>query len=217
MQSDMNLILLGPPGAGKGTQAAMLRKEYGIPHISTGNMFREAYAAGSELGVTAYEQYWKDGHLVPDELTNELAFERLRRDDSRNGFILDGYPRTLGQAGALEQFLRAEGKRLDAVIYFSADEKALVARAAARRICRKCQAVYGLAKPSLSGACVCGGELYLRDDDKPEVVRDRLQEYTDKTAPLLEFYEGKLREITTGEKGAEEVFREVLDSLDYRI
>ncbi len=206
----MNLILLGPPGVGKGTQAAMLSKEYSIPHISTGNIFREAYAAGSELGVMAYEKYWREGHLVPDELTNRLAFERLRQDDCRKGFILDGYPRTLGQAGALEQFLRGEGKCLDAIIYFSADEKTLIARAAARRICRKCQAVYGLAKPSLSGACVCGGELYRRDDDSPEIVRDRLQEYTNKTAPLLEFYEGGLREITTGEKGAEEVFREVL-------
>ena len=152
------------------------------------------------------------GLLVPDEITNLLAFNRLQQDDCNRGFILDGYPRTIGQAQALEGFLSQKNKSVDAVLYLHCDDSLLIARAAARKTCRGCQEVYGLGKnPQRENQCdACLGELYQRDDDKPEIVRERLQEYQQKTAPLLEFYQQKgLIKRINAEKSVEDVFEEI--------
>ncbi len=192
-----NLLFLGPPASGKGTQAKKVSSQYGWPHISTGDMFRAAYAQRTALGKEAHDTYWRKGLLVPDEITNTLAFERLKQDDCKEGYILDGYPRTLGQATALNHFFlqgKKEGRQgLDAVIFFDCSEEVLIERAASRRVCRACGAIY----KSGTAVCQCLGELYQRPDDYPKIVRERLGEYILKTSCLLEFYRkfGLLREI----------------------
>ena len=191
----MNLILLGAPGAGKGTQAELLVKQLSIPAISTGNMLREAMANGTELGKKA-KQYMDEGSLVPDELILGIVADRVAQPDCRNGFILDGVPRTLAQAEALE----AKGIQIDHVVSIEVDDKDIEARMTGRRVCAKCGASYRVVAnpPRVAGVCdQSGGELIIRKDDKPETVRHRLEVYHASTEVLKDFYSklGRLRTI----------------------
>lgn len=195
----MNILFMGPPGAGKGTQAEKVVAAFGIPHISTGDAFRQAMQEGTPLGRKAKE-YVDQGLLVPDDVTNGIVRERLRQDDCRNGFLLDGYPRTIAQAEALDEMLGEMGKRLEHVINLKVDRGLLLARLTGRRICKKCGATYHMVfnPPKREGVCdKCGGELFQRSDDTEEKVGTRLDEYVNKTAPLLDYYreKGLLREV----------------------
>jgi len=192
----MNLIFLGPPGAGKGTLAKITSGKYGIPQISTGDIFRKAVADQTELGKQA-KAIMEKGELVPDNLTIELVKERLAKDDVKAGFILDGFPRTIEQAKALDNFAR-----IDAVINFEIDKEEIVRRLTGRRICSNCGAIYHITDfpPKVLGICdKCGGKLYQRDDDKPEAIEKRLAVYIKQTEPLTTFYSsaGKLRNINS--------------------
>ncbi len=206
----MNLIFLGPPGAGKGTYAKRVVEKYNIPHISTGDIFREAIAKGTELGRKV-QDIVNSGNLVPDELTNALVEERLKQDDCKKGFILDGYPRTLNQAQALNEMLKKMGKELDGAIYFEVDEETVVQRISTRRVCSKCGKVYNvITLPSkVEGICDdCGGTLIQRDDDKEDIVRSRYRVYIEKTSPLIEYYKNRNKLFTLdGRKSVEEVMK----------
>ncbi len=187
----MILILLGPPGAGKGTQAKMLAAGLGVPHISTGDMFRDHKARGTEIGKKI-QAIMDSGGLVTDDITNDMVKERLSRPDVAQGLILDGYPRTLAQAEYLETLLRSMGRAVDKVVSFEVSEAALVERIGGRRSCPKCGAVYHLKSSPPRQAGICdrdGAALVLREDDKPENVKKRMQEYVQKTWPLKRFYE----------------------------
>ena len=187
----MILILLGPPGAGKGTQAKLLTLEYGIPHISTGDMFRDHKARGTELGKKV-QAIMDSGGLVTDDITNAMVKERLARPDVANGFILDGYPRTTAQAQYLEALLQSMGQQIDRVLSYEVAEELVVERISGRRSCPKCGAVYHVSANPPRRAGVCDKDdtgLVQRDDDKPENVKKRLQEYADKTWPLKRFYQ----------------------------
>lgn len=189
----MRLVLLGAPGAGKGTLAKDLVEAFNVPHISTGDMFREAVASGSELGKQV-QHILSTGALVPDEIVNELVKERLAREDCKNGFILDGYPRTVQQASALDEMLKAMNQKLDAVLYLKVSEEVVVRRLTNRRICPKCGKIYNLLSmpPKKDEICDdCGTKLIQRDDDKEEVVRKRFKIYNELTAPLIDYYEKK--------------------------
>lgn len=186
----MILLLLGPPGAGKGTQARLLSAEFRIPHISTGDMFREHKALGTELGLRI-RSIMDGGGLVTDDLTNELVKDRLGRPDVKDGFILDGYPRTLPQAEYLEGLLRSMGRQISAAVSYEVPEETLVDRISGRRSCPTCGATYHIAQSPPKRSLVCdkdGAALVLRDDDRPENVRHRMQEYGAKTEPLKRFY-----------------------------
>lgn len=186
----MQLILMGPPGAGKGTQAAELIKKYGIPQISTGDMFRAAVKAGTELGKKA-EACMKSGALVPDEVTIGIVKERLSQSDCAKGFILDGFPRTVEQADALNNILRDLNKKLDAVLNIHVPAEELIERAVGRRICKGCGATYHVKfnAPKVENTCdKCGGELYQRADDTAETMKNRLSVYEESTRPLIEYY-----------------------------
>lgn len=186
----MNIILLGPPGAGKGTQAKKIALRYGIPHISTGDMLREAVAAGTELGKKVKEIIEK-GLLVPDDLMVAIVEDRLKKPDSAKGFILDGFPRTVRQAESLSVILSNLGKKLDAVILIDAPEEIVVERISSRRVCPSCGKVYNLLtiKPKNDMLCDdCNAGLILRDDDKPATVRERYRVYMEKTAPVINYY-----------------------------
>ncbi len=192
----MKMILLGPPGAGKGTQAEILSKKFSIPTISTGNILREAVKNGTPVGLQA-KSYMDAGKLVPDEVIIGIVAERLERDDCKNGYILDGVPRTIPQAEAMEK----AGIVFDHVISLEISDDAIVERMAGRRVCTKCSAPYHVTgnPPKKEGVCdVCGAPLELRADDKPDVVKARLEVYHRETAPLLGFYSerGLLRSIT---------------------
>ncbi|HOQ38956.1 MAG TPA: adenylate kinase [Fervidobacterium sp.] len=206
----MNLIFLGPPGAGKGTYADRLIEKYDIPHISTGDIFREAIANGTTLGKQV-EDIVKSGNLVPDELTNALVEERLKEKDCENGFILDGYPRTLNQAQALDAMLKKMNRTLDGAIYFEVDEETVVNRISTRRTCSNCGKVYNIISfPSkIEGICDdCGGKLVQRDDDREEIVRKRYRIYIQNTAPLIEYYRNQNKLFTLdSRKGVEEVMK----------
>ncbi|MEK6854200.1 MAG: adenylate kinase [Nanoarchaeota archaeon] len=183
----VNIVLLGAPGVGKGTYAAILSEKYKIPHISTGNMLREAIAKGADLGKKS-KAFIDAGKLVPDKLVTEMVKERLARSDCRNGFLLDGYPRTVAQAKALQQFAAVA---VDAVLNLSAPKKVITDRLGGRRTCSKCSAVYHIKNsPSKKeGVCdKCGGKLYQRSDEKPGIITERLEVYEDKTKPLIDFY-----------------------------
>jgi adenylate kinase len=187
----MILILLGPPGAGKGTQAKLLASEYGVPHISTGDMFRDHKARGTEIGKKI-QAIMDAGGLVTDDVTNAMVKERLSRPDVAKGFILDGYPRTTAQAEYLEKLLASMGRSLDKVISYEVAEELVVERISGRRSCPKCGAVYHVSAnpPRRMGYCdKDDAGLVQRDDDKPENVKKRMQEYADKTWPLKRFYE----------------------------
>lgn len=188
-----NIILMGPPGAGKGTLAKMLLKEYDLVHISTGDMFREAMKAKTELGILA-DSYISKGHLVPDEVTITLVKERLSREDTLKGFLLDGFPRTLPQAEALEKIAIEISRPIEAVINLECDQKELIRRISGRRVCKVCGAPYHIdtLKPKVDGICdICGGPLYQRNDDNEESLKVRLQHYVVDTKPLIDYYKDR--------------------------
>ena len=186
----MKVVFLGPPGAGKGTQAVDLALEFGIAHISTGDMLRGEIKAGSALGKLA-QSYIDDGNLVPDEVAVDIIRHRLKKDDAENGYILDGFPRTVPQAEMLAEMLKDMGTALDRAIYLEASEKVIISRLSGRRICRECGKIYHTVNmPSRSpGICdVCGGETYQRPDDQPDAIRQRFKVYREKTADLIQWY-----------------------------
>ncbi len=212
----MNLIFMGPPGAGKGTQAERVVAEFGIPHISTGDAFRIAMKQGTPLGLKAKE-FVDAGLLVPDDVTIGIVRERLQQQDCREGFMLDGFPRTISQAEALDEIVAALETRIDHVVNLKVGRELLLDRLTGRRICRSCGATYHVMfnPPAKEGVCDrCGGELYQRSDDTQEKVGTRLDEYINKTAPLLEYYRNKnlLRELN-GEKEIDEVTSDLLGIL----
>ena len=187
----MNLILLGPPGAGKGTQAAKIIEKYEIPHISTGDIFRENIKEGTPLGKKAQE-YMNRGELVPDSLVIEIATDRLTKDDCKEGFLLDGFPRTVEQAEALDKFLAEDGKTVDHVLDIDVEADILMKRLTGRRVCKGCGATFHITNipPKVEGVCdVCGEELYQRDDDTEETVANRIEVYNSQTKPLIDYYE----------------------------
>lgn len=214
----MNLILMGLPGAGKGTQAEKIIAEYQIPQISTGDMFRAAIANQTALGLKAKE-YMARGDLVPDEVTNGIVKERLAQDDTKNGFLLDGFPRTLDQAKALDEMLADLGKKIDAVIDINVPEEVLVERLTGRYMCRSCGASFHkVFKPTkVEGTCDrCGGhEFYQRDDDKPETVKNRLAVNIKNSEPILAYYkeQGLLKSID-GNRDIDAVFKDVQAIID---
>ncbi|CAH8773192.1 adenylate kinase [Paenibacillus dendritiformis] len=212
----MNILFMGPPGAGKGTQAERIVAEFGIPHISTGDAFRKAMNEGTPIGLKA-KQYIDQGLLVPDDVTVGIVRERLAQPDCEAGFLLDGFPRTLAQADALDGILTELGRKLDHVINLSVDRDLLLARLTGRRICKSCGATYHVIfnPPTQAGVCdKCQGELYQRSDDTEEKVGTRLDEYINKTAPLLEYYgnKGLLRQVD-GEKEIDTVASEIVSLL----
>jgi adenylate kinase len=212
----MNILFMGPPGAGKGTQAERIVDTFALPHISTGDAFRLAMKQGTPLGQKAKE-YVDQGLLVPDEITNGIVRERLQLEDCNKGFLLDGFPRTLQQAEALDGMLADMGRSIDHVINLKVDRGLLLARLTGRRICKSCGATYHVMfnPPKQDGVCdKCGGELYQRSDDTEAKVGTRLDEYISKTAPLLEYYsaQGTLREVD-GEREINEVTDEIVSYL----
>jgi adenylate kinase len=195
----MRMVLVGAPGAGKGTQAKYIGQQFAIPAISTGDIFRANLAAQTPLGIEA-KRYMDRGDLVPDEVTIGIVRDRLSQDDTGPGFLLDGFPRTVPQAEALDEMLADLGQPLDVVLELKADEEEVVRRLSGRRTCRKCGHVWHTEfdPPKQEGVCdICGGELFQRDDDQPETIRRRLQVYNDQTAPLIGYYRdrGLLRTI----------------------
>ncbi|ACJ32510.1 Adenylate kinase [Anoxybacillus flavithermus WK1] len=212
----MNLVLMGLPGAGKGTQAEKIVEKYKIPHISTGDMFRAAIKEGTELGLQA-KSYMDRGDLVPDEVTIGIVRERLSKDDCQNGFLLDGFPRTVAQAEALETLLQQLDRSIDYVINIEVDKSILMERLTGRRICKECGATYHLVfnPPAQAGVCdKCGGELYQRADDNEATVANRLEVNMKQTQPLLDFYEAKgyLRNIN-GQQHIDQVFADICELL----
>lgn len=208
----MNLLIMGPPGAGKGTQAKNIVEKYGIPHISTGDMFRAAIKDQTKLGQEA-KSYMDKGQLVPDEVTIGIVRERLAKDDCKKGFLLDGFPRTVAQAVALDNILADKELHINSVINIEVDNDILVERLVSRRICKQCGDTYHLIfKPSkLEGVCdSCGGELYQRNDDTEETVKSRLAVYVNQTKPLLSYYEakGNLYNLN-GDKSIDSVFDDI--------
>ncbi len=185
-----NIILMGPPGAGKGTLAKQLKKSFNLVHISTGDMFRENIKAGTKLGLLA-KSYIDDGHLVPDEVTINMLKERLAQEDCKEGFLLDGFPRTIPQAEALEKLSKEISRPIQAVVNLDCDNKELIRRISGRRVCRNCGAPYHVdsMKPQVDGICdFCGAPLYQRADDNEEALKVRLDHYVRDTKPLLDFY-----------------------------
>ena len=209
----MKIVMLGAPGAGKGTQAVRIAEQYGVPHISSGDIFRKNLKEGTELGLAA-KAYMDQGLLVPDDLTTDLVISRLREEDCANGYVLDGFPRTLPQARALSEKLRAEGEQIDFALDIEVTDEEIVSRVSGRRICPKCGAGFHTLynKPQIDGICdICGAELMMRADDRPETVLRRLEVYHAETEPLIEYYkeEGILREVD-GSQNIEKVFEDSL-------
>lgn len=189
----MKIIMLGAPGAGKGTQAKMIAEKYGIPHVSTGDIFRANIKNGTELGMEA-KQYMDQGLLVPDELTVKILLDRVANEDCKNGYVLDGFPRTIPQAEVLDKALLEFGDQIDYAINVDVPDENIVKRMGGRRACLSCGATYHIehVPPKSEGICdTCGQELVLRDDDKPETVQNRLNVYHEQTQPLIEFYNAK--------------------------
>ena len=212
----MKIIMLGAPGAGKGTQAKMLAEKYGIPHISTGDIFRANIKEGTELGKKAKE-YMDKGLLVPDELVVDLVMDRFKADDCKKGYILDGFPRTIPQAEALDKALAAAGEKMDYAINVEVPDENIVNRMSGRRACVGCGATYHIKynPTKVEGICdVCGKELILRDDDKPETVLNRLKVYHDQTQPLIDYYgkAGIVKEVD-GTVDMNDVFQAIVDIL----
>jgi len=209
----MRVVLLGPPGAGKGTQAKRLAEKYNVPQISTGDIFRANIKEGTELGKKAQE-YTNSGRLVPDELVVDIVKDRLMKDDCKNGYLLDGFPRTIPQAKQLADFLKEQGQKLDGVINFEVGYETLMNRLTGRRLCKVCGASYHLTgfPPKVEGVCdVCGGELEQRKDDKRETAEKRIEIYEESTAPLIEYYEksGELKNFNA-DKDPESVFADIV-------
>lgn len=206
----MKIVLLGGPGAGKGTQAQRLVAEYGVAHISTGDLLRAAIKNGTELGKQA-KSYMDKGQLVPDELVVNLVKERLADDDAQKGFILDGFPRNTAQAVVLDSELKDMGLALDAAVLVDVDPDVIVKRLSSRRTCKNC----GYTAPADVDVCPrCGGEMYQRDDDKPETIQRRLDVYQNQTAPLIEYYKGHgLLKTVNGEQAVDDVYKDMKEQL----
>jgi len=205
----VRVAFLGPPGAGKGTQARELAREWGVPHVATGDMLRDAAAAGTPLGREA-KGYMDKGALVPDDVIIRMIAERLRRPDAGRGFLLDGFPRTIAQAEGLEHLLKDLGQPLERVVYLDVSEPELLRRLTGRRVCRACQTAFHLvsAPPTKAGVCDrCGGQLYQREDDSEATVRHRLGVYARQTAPLLDWYRGRGLLVSVPGEGPIETIR----------
>ena len=212
----MKIIMLGAPGAGKGTQAKQIADKYSIPHISTGDIFRANIKNGTELGKKA-KQYMDQGALVPDELTCDLVMDRIQQDDCKNGFVLDGFPRTIPQAEALDAALGKINEKMDSAIDVDVPDENIVNRMSGRRACLNCGATYHLISipPKVEGICDrCGSEIVLREDDKPETVQKRLKVYHEQTQPLIDYYknQGILKSVD-GTQPMDEVFKAIVTIL----
>ena len=212
----MKIIMLGAPGAGKGTQAKMIAEKYSIPHISTGDIFRANIKNGTELGKKA-KSYMDKGQLVPDELTLDLIMDRFKQDDCKNGYVLDGFPRTIPQAEALDTALKAKGEKVDFAIDVDVPDENIVKRTGGRRACVGCGATYHVvySPTKVEGVCdKCGEELIVRDDDKPETVLNRLEVYHNQTQPLIDYYneQGILKSVD-GTVDMKDVFNAIVDIL----
>ncbi len=208
----MKIVMLGAPGAGKGTQAKQIAAKYGIPHISTGDIFRANLKEGTELGKKA-KVYMDQGQLVPDSLTLELIMDRFAQDDCKNGYVLDGFPRTIPQAEALTEALKKNADKLDYAINVEVPDENIINRMSGRRACSKCGGTFHIKynPTKQEGICdLCGGELYIRDDDKPEIVTKRLETYHAQTQPLIDYYgkEGILKEVD-GTQDVDKVFADI--------
>lgn len=215
----MKIIMLGAPGAGKGTQAKRIAEKYQIPHISTGDIFRANIKNGTELGKKA-KTFMDQGLLVPDELVVDLVVDRVGQDDAKNGYVLDGFPRTIPQAEALDAALAKLGESVDFAIDVDVPDENIIRRMSGRRACVSCGGTYHLvyAPTKKEGICdACGGELILRDDDQPETVKKRLDVYHEQTQPLIDYYNNKsiLRSVD-GTKDMEDVFGEIVNILDQK-
>lgn len=212
----MKLIMLGAPGAGKGTQAKRVAAEFGIPHISTGDIFRANIKGGTELGKKA-KAYMDAGQLVPDELVCDLVADRIQQDDCAKGFILDGFPRTIPQAEALEEALKKMGSDVDYAVNIDVPDENIITRMGGRRACVGCGATYHIVfnPPKVEGVCdTCGSSLILRDDDKPETVKTRLNVYHDQTQPLIDFYNARGKVLTVdGTQDMDKVFEDIKAAL----
>ena len=213
MRITMKIIMLGAPGAGKGTQAKMIAEKYGVPHVSTGDIFRANIKEGTELGKEA-KQYMDQGLLVPDELTVKILLDRVAKDDCKNGYVLDGFPRTIPQADVLDKALNELGDKIDYAIDVDVPDENIVKRMGGRRACLTCGATYHIehVPPKKEGICdKCGSELVLRDDDKPETVKNRLSVYHEQTQPLIDFYteKGVLRTVD-GTQDMKDVFAAIV-------
>ena len=213
----MKIIMLGAPGAGKGTQAQMIADQYHIPHVSTGDIFRANIKNGTELGMEA-KKYMDQGLLVPDELTVKILLDRVAEEDCKEGYLLDGFPRTIPQAEVLDKALTELGDAIDYAINVDVPDENIVKRMSGRRACLSCGSTYHMEHipPKKEGVCdKCGNELVLRDDDKPETVLNRLEVYHKQTQPLIQFYEekGVLRTVD-GTKPMKEVFDSIVEILD---
>ena len=209
----MKIIMLGAPGAGKGTQAKQIAAKYSIPHISTGDIFRANIKNGTELGKKAKE-YMDQGLLVPDELTCDLVMDRIQEDDAANGFVLDGFPRTIPQAEALDAALKKIGQSMDFAIDVDVPDENIINRMSGRRACLNCGATYHIVSipPKQEGICdACGSKLVLRDDDKPETVKKRLDVYHDQTQPLIDYYtKQNILKSVDGTQPMEKVFNDIV-------
>lgn len=214
----MILVLIGPPGVGKGTQAARISLHYGIPAISTGAMFREAIAKGTPLGREIQRYHIEQGEYVPDEVVIRAISERISQPDCERGFLLDGFPRTVAQAEAFDSLLKQTARKLTAVLDFEAPQELLIRRFAGRRVCPNDGSTYNLetSPPRQPGLCdLCNAQLVMREDDRPEVVRNRLETYAKKTAPLIDYYKEKgLLYSIDASKDPETVFSQVLVLLE---
>lgn len=212
----MKIVMLGAPGAGKGTQANMIAEKYNIPHISTGDIFRANIKNGTELGKEA-KGYMDKGQLVPDELTVKLLLDRVAQADCKNGYVLDGFPRTIPQAEVLDGELTKNGEKLDYAIDVDVPDENIIHRMGGRRACLKCGATYHVeyVPPKKDGICdVCGSELVLRDDDKPETVKNRLKVYHDQTQPLIEYYtKQNVLHSVDGTQDVNKVFSDITEML----
>ncbi len=212
----MKIVMLGAPGAGKGTQAKMIAEKYGIPHVSTGDIFRANIKNGTELGKEA-KQYMDQGKLVPDELTVKILLDRVAQDDCKNGYVLDGFPRTIPQANVLDEALTKLGDKIDYAVNVDVPDDNIINRMGGRRACVACGATYHIVynAPKTEGICdVCGKELIIRDDDQPETVKNRLKVYHDQTQPLIDFYEGKgVLKSVDGTADMKDVFAAIVEIL----
>jgi adenylate kinase len=213
----MHIIMLGAPGAGKGTQADILSKEMNLPHIASGDLFRGAVEEKTEVGLLA-KSYMDKGELVPDEVVIKMVLERINKPDCASGCILDGFPRTLHQAEVLDKAFEEQEKSIDRAIYIEVPNEALVKRISGRRLCRVCQTPYHIisSPPKTPGKCdKCGGELYQRSDDKEETVRERISVFFTQTTPILDYYEKQNKLIkVNGNLGIQEVAREIISALN---
>lgn len=213
----MKIIMLGAPGAGKGTQAIMIAEKYGIPHVSTGDIFRANIKNGTELGKEA-KKYMDQGLLVPDELTVKILLDRVAKDDCKNGYVLDGFPRTIPQAEVLDRALSGMNDAIDVAVNVDVPDESIIRRMSGRRACLSCGATYHIehVPPKKEGICDhCGQPLVLRDDDKPETVQNRLKVYHEQTQPLIDYYTGKgILRTVDGTQSMNDVFAAIVEILE---